>query len=61
MFSDVPVLHLIPTPFPKVWHTVDDNLQNLDAKSIKNFNSILRVFVMDFLTTYDSSEGGFRI
>lgn len=27
----VPVLHLIPTRFPDVWHTIDDNAECLDA------------------------------
>ncbi|XP_006839516.1 PREDICTED: glutaminyl-peptide cyclotransferase [Chrysochloris asiatica] len=45
----VPVLHLIPFPFPEVWHTMEDNEENLDASTIDNLNKILQVFVMEYL------------
>ncbi|KAM9316712.1 glutaminyl-peptide cyclotransferase [Gastrophryne carolinensis] len=45
----VPVLHLIPSPFPYVWHTFEDNEENLDPSSIDNINKILQVFVLEYL------------
>ncbi|XP_047601379.1 glutaminyl-peptide cyclotransferase isoform X1 [Lutra lutra] len=45
----VPVLHLIPYPFPEVWHTMDDNEENLDKTTIDNLNKILQVFVLEYL------------
>ncbi|XP_014342106.1 glutaminyl-peptide cyclotransferase isoform X1 [Latimeria chalumnae] len=45
----VPILHLIPSPFPQVWHTVDDNEQNLHKPTIENLNKILQVFVLEYL------------
>ncbi|KAF3826510.1 hypothetical protein GH733_009035 [Mirounga leonina] len=45
----VPVLHLIPFPFPEVWHTMDDNEENLDETAINNLNKILQVFVLEYL------------
>ncbi|XP_071761918.2 glutaminyl-peptide cyclotransferase [Centroberyx gerrardi] len=45
----VRILHLIPTPFPSVWHTFDDNEQNLDRSTIQNLNKILQVFVLEYL------------
>ncbi|KAG7465760.1 hypothetical protein MATL_G00156970 [Megalops atlanticus] len=45
----VRVLHLIPTPFPSVWHTFDDNEQNLDRATIQNLNKIIQVFVLEYL------------
>ncbi|KAL2099130.1 hypothetical protein ACEWY4_005610 [Coilia grayii] len=45
----VQVLHLIPSPFPSVWHTFDDNEQNLDRNTIQNLNKILQVFVLEYL------------
>ncbi|XP_068608328.1 glutaminyl-peptide cyclotransferase [Brachionichthys hirsutus] len=45
----VRVLHLIPSPFPAVWHTFDDNEQNLDRSSIQNLNRILQIFVLEYL------------
>uniref|UniRef100_A0A452UGR1 Glutaminyl-peptide cyclotransferase n=1 Tax=Ursus maritimus TaxID=29073 RepID=A0A452UGR1_URSMA len=44
-----PVLHLIPSPFPEVWHTMDDNEENLDETTIDNLNKILQVFVLEYL------------
>ncbi|XP_060025379.1 glutaminyl-peptide cyclotransferase isoform X3 [Lagenorhynchus albirostris] len=45
----VPVLHLIPSPFPEAWHTMDDNEENLDKTTIDNLNKILKVFVLEYL------------
>ncbi|XP_045303077.1 glutaminyl-peptide cyclotransferase isoform X3 [Leopardus geoffroyi] len=45
----VPVLHLIPSPFPEVWHTMDDNEENLDETTVDNLNKILQVFVLEYL------------
>ncbi|XP_053291238.1 glutaminyl-peptide cyclotransferase [Pleuronectes platessa] len=45
----VRVLHLIPSPFPTVWHTFDDNEQNLDRSAIQNLNKIMQVFVLEYL------------
>ena len=41
----VPVLHLIPVPFPKVWHTMQDNEQSLHHPTIENILSILIQFI----------------
>ncbi|KAG7226254.1 hypothetical protein INR49_003004 [Caranx melampygus] len=46
----VRILHLIPSPFPSVWHTFDDNEQNLDRSSIQNLNKILQIFVLEYLS-----------
>lgn len=45
----VTILHLIPDPFPKVWHTMADNEENLDKPTIDNLNKILQVFVLEYL------------
>ncbi|XP_061650278.1 glutaminyl-peptide cyclotransferase isoform X1 [Phyllopteryx taeniolatus] len=45
----VRILHLIPSPFPVVWHTFDDNEQNLDRSTIENLNKILQIFVLEYL------------
>ncbi|XP_037382693.1 glutaminyl-peptide cyclotransferase [Talpa occidentalis] len=45
----VPVLHLISYPFPEVWHTMDDNEENLDEATIDNLNKIIQVFVLEYL------------
>nr|XP_045617078.1 glutaminyl-peptide cyclotransferase-like isoform X1 [Procambarus clarkii] len=45
----VPVVHVIPVPFPSVWHKSSDNESALHYPSIQNFNKILRAFVADYL------------
>uniref|UniRef100_A0A674AXN7 Glutaminyl-peptide cyclotransferase n=1 Tax=Salmo trutta TaxID=8032 RepID=A0A674AXN7_SALTR len=39
-----------PPPSP-VWHTFDDNEQNLDRSTIVNLNKILQVLVLEYLNT----------
>lgn len=46
---NVPVLHLIPYPFPKVWHKPSDNRDNIDMSTVENLNKILRTFVASYL------------
>uniref|UniRef100_A0A158Q703 Glutaminyl-peptide cyclotransferase n=1 Tax=Elaeophora elaphi TaxID=1147741 RepID=A0A158Q703_9BILA len=45
---NVPVLHLIPLPFPDVWHKASDNASVLHYETIDNLNSILRVFISKY-------------
>ncbi|XP_070494382.1 glutaminyl-peptide cyclotransferase-like [Chironomus tepperi] len=47
----VSILHLIPMNFPSTWHTNDDDGRNLNHNSIYNFNKVMRIFVLDYLTT----------
>ncbi|KAK2584777.1 hypothetical protein KPH14_007099 [Odynerus spinipes] len=47
--KDVPILHLIPYPFPPFWHEPGDNRSNVDMKTTENINRILRVFVASYL------------
>jgi glutaminyl-peptide cyclotransferase len=46
----VPILHLIPSPFPEVWHKPTDNLAALDFNTIANLNKIMRIFVSEYLS-----------
>lgn len=47
--SGVPIMHLIPVPFPHVWHTPGDNEAALDYNTIDALNTIIRVFVARYL------------
>uniref|UniRef100_A0A2A4JKC7 glutaminyl-peptide cyclotransferase n=1 Tax=Heliothis virescens TaxID=7102 RepID=A0A2A4JKC7_HELVI len=49
MRRNVDILHVIPSPFPSVWHTPEDNMAALDFKTIENLNKIFRVFVAEYL------------
>ncbi|KOC60619.1 Glutaminyl-peptide cyclotransferase [Habropoda laboriosa] len=49
LHRDIPILHLVPYPFPKVWHKPSDNRDNIDLKTTENINKILRIFVASYL------------
>jgi len=49
MQRGVPVLHVIPYPFPSVWHTDADNATAIHGPTVTSLNRILRVFVADYL------------
>jgi len=45
----VPVLHLIPVPFPSVWHTDQDIVANVHKPSVSALASVIRVFTAQIL------------
>lgn len=45
----VPIMHLIPSPFPSVWHKISDDRKAIDMSTVENLNSILRVFIFEYL------------
>lgn len=45
----VSVLHLIPEPFPHVWHTIGDDASVLDLPTLRRWNIMLRVFMSEYL------------
>ncbi|XP_058798901.1 glutaminyl-peptide cyclotransferase-like [Phymastichus coffea] len=47
--KNVKILHVIPYPFPDIWHTARDNRNNINMSTIENVNKILRVFVASYL------------
>ena len=47
------ILHLIPVPFPKVWHRETDNEGSLDHHTIENLLQILTTFVQDMSCALD--------
>ncbi|XGW02815.1 hypothetical protein V3C99_014667 [Haemonchus contortus] len=49
MRRGVPILHLIPVPFPRVWHTAHDNEGALHYPTIQHLTSVIRVFVAKYL------------
>ncbi|XP_002158175.3 glutaminyl-peptide cyclotransferase [Hydra vulgaris] len=44
----VPILHIIPVPFPKEWHTLEDDADALDPKTIENLLKIFRQFALEY-------------
>lgn len=45
----VNILHIIPYPFPAVWHTLQDDASALDVSTMRRWNLILRVFMCEYL------------
>ena len=45
----VNILHIIPNPFPKVWHTMDDTAANLDVPTIRDWAKIMAAFVAEWM------------
>lgn len=43
------ILHLIPTPLPSVWHTIDDNWSNLDFRYIRKLSLMTKLFVSQII------------
>ncbi|UZJ51528.1 hypothetical protein CBS101457_000848 [Exobasidium rhododendri] len=47
--NGVPICHLIPYPFPSVWHTKGDDESCLDYPTVHAWAMIMRVFVAEYL------------
>lgn len=64
MARGVEVLHLIPTPFPRVWHQVDDDGEHLDMKTVSDWSLLITAFAAEwmdldgFLVAAESSKRG---
>ncbi len=54
MGMGVEILHLIPYPFPKVWHRMEDNGDNLDLPTVRDWSRLVAAFVLEWLDV----EGG---
>ena len=49
MQRGVPVLHLIPTPFPDVWHKITDDGDHLDIETTKDWAVLTTAFVAEWM------------
>ena len=45
----VHALHLIDTPFPRVWHTIDDDGEHLDLDTVTDWSTLLTAFVAEWM------------
>jgi hypothetical protein len=45
----VPILHVIPSPFPNVWHSLDDDGEHLDMKTTRDWAKIVTAFTLEWL------------
>ena len=49
MRRNVKILHLIPLPFPSVWHKKEDDRKAIDIDTVENLMKILRIFMTAYL------------
>ncbi|ROT41321.1 glutaminyl-peptide cyclotransferase [Sodiomyces alkalinus F11] len=64
MHKGVPILHMIPAPFPMVWHTMDDDGDHLHMPTVRDWSKIVTAFAMEWLDLMElepSSGQGRRI
>lgn len=43
------MLHLIPVPFPEVWHTQYDNEEAINYETVNNLVLIMETFVLQYV------------
>lgn len=56
----VQVLHLIPQRFPRVWHTMNDNGENLDVDTVQDWAMLTAAFAAEYMELdgfFDGSKG----
>lgn len=49
MARGVEILHLIPTPFPRVWHELDDDGEHLDLDTVEDWAVLTTAFVGEWM------------
>ncbi len=49
MARGVEILHIIPTPFPSVWHRMEDNGEHLDLDTTNDWAMIVTAFVAEWM------------
>ncbi|KAI0377754.1 peptidase family M28-domain-containing protein [Hypomontagnella monticulosa] len=49
MARGVPILHVIPNPFPGVWHKMEDDGEHLDMPTVRDWSKIVTAFALEFL------------
>lgn len=53
MARGVPVLHVIPSPFPRVWHKMEDDGAHLDMPTVRDWARIVTAFALEWLDLGD--------
>lgn len=49
MNRGIPFLHILPSPLPPNWHTLEDNGENLDMPTVRDWVKIMTGFTMEWL------------
>jgi glutaminyl-peptide cyclotransferase len=49
MVRGVDILHIIPSPFPKVWHEATDDGEHLDSDTVEDWARLVTVFAAEWM------------
>lgn len=49
MARGVEVLHIIPSPFPRVWHTINDDGEHLDLSVVEDWGKMVTAFIGEWM------------
>ncbi|KAM4058775.1 peptidase family M28 domain-containing protein [Hirsutella rhossiliensis] len=49
MHRGVNILHIIPSPFPKVWHKMEDDGEHLDLATVRDWAKIVTAFTAQWM------------
>lgn len=49
MARGVEILHIIPSPFPKVWHEITDDAEHLDMDTVEDWTKIVTAFAAEWM------------
>ncbi len=49
MARGVHILHLSPSPFPHVWHTMQDDGEHLDGPTVTDWAKIMTAFAAEWM------------
>ncbi|KAG0207803.1 hypothetical protein BGX28_001049 [Mortierella sp. GBA30] len=52
----VPVFHVIPTPFPTVWHNLEDDANAISQEVVEGWANIFRAFAVEYLQLLKTKE-----
>ena len=49
MARGVEILHMIPSPFPRVWHEMDDDGEHLDLNTVEDWAQLVTAFAAEWM------------
>ncbi|KAJ4374308.1 hypothetical protein N0V83_003049 [Neocucurbitaria cava] len=49
MARGVEILHIIPTPFPRVWHEITDDGEHLDMDTVEDWTKLVMAFAAEWM------------
>ncbi|OAK94519.1 hypothetical protein IQ06DRAFT_382180 [Phaeosphaeriaceae sp. SRC1lsM3a] len=49
MARGVEILHIIPSPFPKVWHEITDDGEHLDTDTVEDWAKVVMAFTAEWM------------